>query len=154
MGYMVGLVGVDCAHLATRSSNQALYGNVGLVSIILIKLFPLISTPMRIYTSPYPAPTLPTTSIFSYLFPEKPSDSPLPAHDPDSAAFIDGLTGRTLSRRDVEDGALRLASGLKSRGLGKGSTALIIGPNSLEWIVGAFGLLAAGVCCSPANTAL
>jgi len=109
---------------------------------------------MRIYKSHYPAPTLPKTSVFNYLFPDNPADSVLPRHDPDSPAFIDGLTGRILTRRELEDSALRLASGLQARGLGKGSTVLMIGPNSLDWIIGAFGLQAAGVCASPANTAL
>lgn len=109
---------------------------------------------MRIYKSPHPDPPLPACSIFHYLFPEKPSDSPLPTFNPDDVAYIDGLTGRTLTRREVEDNALRLSTGLRSRGIGRGSTALLIGPNSLEWIVAGFGLQAAGVCVSPANTAL
>lgn len=107
-----------------------------------------------IYTSRYPAPPLPKTSIFHYLFPERPEDSPIHVHPPSTPAFIDGKTGTTLTRGELEDSALRIATGLRNLGIGKGSTALLIGPNSLDWIVAAYGLQAAGVCVSPANTAL
>lgn len=107
-----------------------------------------------IYTSHLPVPPLPKTSIFHYLFPESPSDSPIHVHPPSTPAFIDGPTGRTLTRGELEDGALRIAAGLRSLGIGRRSTALLIGPNSLDWVLAAYGLQAAGVCVSPANTAL
>lgn len=107
-----------------------------------------------IYTSHHPVPPLPESSVFHYLFPERPGDSPIHVHPPSTTAFIDGPTGRTLTRGELEDGALRIATGLRALGIGRGSTALLIGPNSLEWVLAAFGLQAAGVCVSPANTAL
>ncbi|EKD02051.1 AMP binding protein [Trichosporon asahii var. asahii CBS 8904] len=96
-----------------------------------------------IYTSHHPVPPLPKTSVFHYLFPERPGDSPIHVHPPSTPAFIDGPTGRVLTRGELEDGALRIATGL--RDLGIQGTALLIGPNSLDWVLAAYGLQAAGV---------
>lgn len=109
---------------------------------------------MRIYKSPHPVPPLPETGVFHYIFPERAGDSPNKTYPAEHPAFIDGPTGRVLTRGELEDSALRLASGLRDLGAGRGSTALLIGPNSLDWIVAAYGLQAAGACVSPANTAL
>lgn len=107
-----------------------------------------------IYESDYPVPSvLPKSSLVSYLFPEKRGDSPLESFDPSLPAYIDGLDGRVLTRGELEDGALRLASGLKDLGLKRGDVACIWGLNSLEWIRAAFGCMAAGICVSPANYA-
>lgn len=110
---------------------------------------------MTIYTSHVPAPPLPELSVFSYLFPSREGQSPVPAaaRDPALTMYIDGLTGRELTRGEIEDGALRVATGLKKRGVKRGDTALIFSPNSLDWVVGAYALQAGGVTASPANVA-
>lgn len=108
---------------------------------------------LRIYESDFPAPFLPQTSIFDYLFPDRPGVSPLPQFDPALPAFIDGRDGRTLSRGQLKDNALRLAAGLHLLGVNRGSTACLWGYNSLEWIQAAYGGLAAGVTVSPCNYA-
>jgi acyl-coenzyme A synthetase/AMP-(fatty) acid ligase len=109
---------------------------------------------MRIFKSQIADPPLPQTSLFQYVFPQAPGDSPLTPPPRDAPAFIDGLNGKVLTRGELEDSALRLAGGLAARGIGRGQTALLIGPNSLSWIIAAFGLQAGGICVSPANTAL
>lgn len=110
--------------------------------------------PEIIYESDYTPPAvLPRSSLFRYLFPDTPGESPLPPFDPALPAYIDGLDGRVLSRGELEDGALRLASGLASLGLKRGDVACLWGMNSLEWIRAAFGCMAAGLCVSPANYA-
>ncbi|TXT13392.1 hypothetical protein VHUM_00759 [Vanrija humicola] len=108
---------------------------------------------MTIYTSDIPVPPLPKVGTFTYFFPEKEGDSPLPAavRDPNLVSFIDGLTGRELKRGELEDKALRFASGLRSIGIGRGQTTCLFAPNSLEWIIALFGFQAAGVCTSPPN---
>lgn len=106
-----------------------------------------------IYTSDLPAPPLPRTSFFNYVSPSSAADSPLQRFDPSLPAYVDGITGRTLTRGQVHDGALRLAGGLKKLGVKRGDTACLWGPNSVEWAQAAFGVLAAGVVLSPANSA-
>ncbi|KAG8689321.1 hypothetical protein FRC09_012474, partial [Ceratobasidium sp. 395] len=69
-------------------------------------------------------------------------------------AFIDAVNGRTLSRRDVRGLSLRLAYGLRNvLGTKRGDTVMIFSPNSLIWPVAMLGCVAAGLKCSPANSA-
>lgn len=116
--------------------------------------------PPIIYDAPYAAPFFPQQSIFQYLFPEAPGVSPLEAFDESLPAFIDGKTGRTLSRGELKDAALRLGAAMRGvelggvgegMGLKKGDVACIWGFNSLEWVVAAYGCLAGGVTLSPGN---
>ncbi|CAK9779667.1 acetyl-CoA synthetase-like protein [Cutaneotrichosporon oleaginosum] len=105
-----------------------------------------MSSPV-IYTSEHAVPALPRLGLFQYLFPAEPVfDSSLPA-------FIDGIDGREISRAELEDEALRLASGLRALGMQRGDTACIWGLNSLEWVRAAYGCLAAGIAVTPANFA-
>jgi long-subunit acyl-CoA synthetase (AMP-forming) len=91
--------------------------------------------------------------LFDYLFPKKGNQSPLPVYDRKLPAYIDGLDGRTITRGQLEDEALKMASGLKAIGIKKGDTACLWGLNSLEWVRAAFGCMAAGVTISAANAA-
>lgn len=116
-------------------------------------LFPHHPARMTIYKPDFPEPTLVESSLFEYLFPQKAGDSPLPTFEKKLPAYIDGLTGRTLSRGDVEDNALQLATGIRGLGLKKNDVACLWGTNSLEWTQAAFGCMAAGLCISPANYA-
>ncbi|ELU40892.1 AMP binding protein [Rhizoctonia solani AG-1 IA] len=101
-----------------------------------------------IYKSAYPDCIIPRESVFSKLFPKNPE------FDEDLPAFIDAVTGRTLSRGDVKDLSLRLAYGLqKTLGIQRGDTIMIFSPNSLIWPVAMLGCIAAGLKCSPANSA-
>lgn len=108
---------------------------------------------MTIYTSNYPVPHLPKSSMFHYLFPQEAGDSPLPFHPPGLPAFIDGISGRELTRAEIEDSALRLITGLNDLGLKRDDVACIWSLNSLEWIQALFGCMAAGLVVSPANQA-
>ncbi|CUA71783.1 AMP binding protein [Rhizoctonia solani] len=102
----------------------------------------------RIYKSTYPDRTIPRESVFSKLFPKNPEyDETLPA-------FIDALNGRTVSRGEVKALSLRLAYGLqRTLGIKRGETIMIFSPNSLIWPVAMLGCIAAGLKCSPANSA-
>ncbi|KAL5639027.1 hypothetical protein ACGC1H_003414 [Rhizoctonia solani] len=102
----------------------------------------------RIYKSAYSDCIIPRESVFSKLFPKKPEfDEALPA-------FIDAVNGRALSRGDVKDLSLRLAYGLqRTLGVKRGETVMIFSPNSLVWPVAMLGCIAAGLKCSPANSA-
>lgn len=103
--------------------------------------------PEVIYTSDHPVPPLPESSLFTYLLPDNDQfDASLPA-------FIDGFTGRTLSRGDLKDSALRIATGIRGLGLKQHDVGMLWATNSIEWAQAAYGMMAAGVCVSPANYA-
>lgn len=106
-----------------------------------------------IYKSDIPAPALPEMSLFEYLFPTRANQSPLPTYNRRRPAYIDGIDARTISRGQLEDEALRIASGLQKLGMRKGDTACLWGLNSLEWVRAAYGCMAAGITVSPANAA-
>lgn len=105
-----------------------------------------------IWKSTIPAPELPESSLIQYLIGGA-GQTPLQQFDDSLPAFIDGFTGKALTRGQLKDGALRLAGALGKLGLGKGSTVCIWGPNSVNWARAAFGAMAAGVTISPANAA-
>jgi acyl-coenzyme A synthetase/AMP-(fatty) acid ligase len=105
--------------------------------------------PEIIYESDHPKPdALPECSLWDYLFG---GESPLQKFDAALPAYIDGLDGRVLSRADVVDGALRLATGVRALGAKRGDVALLWGLNSLEWARAIYGSFAAGLTVSPAN---
>ncbi|CAK9782663.1 acetyl-CoA synthetase-like protein [Cutaneotrichosporon oleaginosum] len=111
--------------------------------------------PPRIYHSDYPVPILPAISVFHYLFPPTPTASVYPqgSWSPSLPAFIDGVSSRVLSRGELRETALRVADGLRRLGVKPGDAATIWGANSLEWVLAAYGCVAAGVVVSPANAA-
>src|SRR5713226_1633945 len=62
----------------------------------------------------------------------------------DKPALIDGPTGRTLSYRQLADGARRAAAGLAKRGFGKGDVLAIYCPNLPEYAIVFLGVAMAG----------
>ena len=94
------------------------------------------------------APPLPECSLFDYIFPPNRDKN-----DDTLTGFIDGLTGRKVTRGQVYDSALRLARGLQKLGLDKGDVACIHGLNSVEWVNALMGCQAARMIVSPANYA-
>lgn len=100
-----------------------------------------------VYKSETPPTPLPKCGIFEYHF-EKNTK-----YDPKLPAYIDPVRHRVLTRGEVKDKALRLATGLRSLGVKRRDVATIWSANSLEWIMAAWGSLAAGVTVSPANAA-
>ncbi|CAK9779550.1 unnamed protein product [Cutaneotrichosporon oleaginosum] len=97
-----------------------------------------------IYTSDYPEPFLPSMSLFHYLFPDGPAVSPLPSFDPSLPCAIDAATGRSVSRGELEDTALRLGQGLRDAGMKRGDVVNLFSPNSIEFAFATWGAIAAG----------
>ncbi len=62
----------------------------------------------------------------------------------DKPALIDGPTGRTLTYRQLVDGARRTAAGLAKRGFGKGDVLAIYCPNLPEYAIVFLGVAMAG----------
>jgi len=79
-----------------------------------------MSSQPHIYTSPHPPVTLAEESVFSYIFPEQPK------FPEESLAFIDAVSGRSFTRGQLRDNALRLGWGLKNKlGLKRGDTVMV-----------------------------
>lgn len=110
-------------------------------------------TMAHIISSPHPHPSLPRSSVFDYLFPPPNVKEYYPKPDPKSVAFIDGLSGEEVTRGEVEEQALKLASGLKGLGVKRGDVGMTFGFNSLFYINAIMGIQAAGAVVSPANAA-
>ncbi|MFO1305082.1 MAG: AMP-binding protein [Burkholderiales bacterium] len=70
---------------------------------------------------------------------------------PDKPALIDGPSGRTLTYRDVESGARRIAASLARRGFRQGDVFAIFLPNVPEYALVFHGVLMAGGVVTTAN---
>ncbi|KZT25992.1 AMP binding protein [Neolentinus lepideus HHB14362 ss-1] len=106
---------------------------------------------MKIYTSPYPAPALPKCSAFTYIF--SGSDFECTEH---KTAFIDTVTGRTISRGDFKALCLQWGYGLRNEFSGlkvkRGDTVMIFSPNSFAFPLLLHGSVAAGLRVTLANS--
>jgi acyl-CoA synthetase (AMP-forming)/AMP-acid ligase II len=109
---------------------------------------------MTIYTSPYPSISNPDESIFTFLFW---SHNQFPDNTP---AFIDGPSGRVITRGELKGLALTLGWGIRNSftnlggiPLTRGDTVMIFSPNSIAWPVMVFSCVAAGLRITLANTA-
>src|SRR6266545_7113944 len=69
----------------------------------------------------------------------------------DKPALVDGPTGRTLTYRQLVDGARRPAAGLAQRGFGKGDVLAIYCPNLPEYALAFYGVLLAGGTATTIN---
>lgn len=73
---------------------------------------------------------------------------------PDKVAFIDALTGATLTYGQLAEQSHRFANALRERGIGPESRVLLAMLDTLEWPVAFLGSILAGVVPIAANTLL
>ncbi|KAI0262550.1 hypothetical protein BC834DRAFT_828774 [Gloeopeniophorella convolvens] len=104
-----------------------------------------------IYKSSSPGFEVVSESLWTFLFETT-------KHDPALPAYIDAVTGRTHSRRDIRNLSLEFAHGIRTRlsegnRLFRGDTAMIFSPNSFAWPIAFYGFIAAGVRVTLANSA-
>ena len=110
---------------------------------------------MAIYRSPIPDIDLPDESLFTFLFEGK-VDREIPGTIP---LFIDGPTGRSITRSEFKTACLSLGWGLTNvfpKKLGgveitRGEVVMIFSPNSFAWPFALFGSIAAGFTTTLAN---
>lgn len=110
----------------------------------------------KVYESDIYPPHVPRDSVFNYLWPQKEKGEIAefyPRPDPQSIAFIDGITGRRLYREEIPTRSMWLSSGMRKNGFQRGDTACIFGQNSLEWVEANFAIQALTSITSPANYA-
>ncbi|KAF9268693.1 AMP binding protein [Marasmius fiardii PR-910] len=109
----------------------------------------------KIYTPDVPAVSIPSESIATHLFTPHPGCPSHfigrhPGHRP---AFVDTLTGTTITRAQLKSLAFQLGHGLNTIGARRGDTILVFSPNSLAYPVVVLGAIAAGIRCTLANPA-
>ncbi|KAI0345623.1 acetyl-CoA synthetase-like protein [Trametopsis cervina] len=103
-------------------------------------------------SSPYPKVTVPQTSYYQHVLTKSKEFSP------GSPAFIDGITGETLTRGEVEKECFLLASAFRNVhkkglvGLNKGSVVLFFSPNTTLYPRIQFALGAAGIVPGHTNS--
>jgi long-chain acyl-CoA synthetase len=71
--------------------------------------------------------------------------------NPDGEAVVE-VDGPRLTFRELEDGASRVAGGLRAAGVGRGDRVAIRLGNGVDWVLGFFGTLMAGGVAVPVNT--
>lgn len=110
-----------------------------------------------IYPSLLPSVKISPKSIFTHLFAPD-GHGNIGGYPGSSPAFIDAETSTTISRATLRSLALSLAYGLTNPcgptlPLSKGDTVLFLSPNSIVYPVATFGIVAAGLRCTFANSA-
>ena len=89
-----------------------------------------------------PAPHVPDLALPEFLLGGHPADAP---------AVVDGPTGRVLTYGGLRAGVRRAAAGFAATGLRPGEVVALLAPNSPEWLVAAYGAMAAGGVVSGVN---
>ncbi|KAI7855022.1 hypothetical protein BDC45DRAFT_507555 [Circinella umbellata] len=104
---------------------------------------------MTIFTSKYPSIPTPHTGIIQTLFETKVQNE-----NSDRVCYIDVLTGRELTFRQLKDMVYRFGAGLQDVcGFKRGDVLALYAPNLVDYAVPVFGTIAAGGVVSPANPA-
>ncbi|PFH52098.1 hypothetical protein AMATHDRAFT_74397 [Amanita thiersii Skay4041] len=107
-----------------------------------------------IYTSSVASVPVVERSLYTHMFSS--SDPNLVGEFPGSApAFIDAVSGTTITRAGLKRLTLAFGFGIRNHlqtTAKRGDTVLIYSPNSLHWPVVVFGLVAAGLRCTLANS--
>ncbi|MFC9473015.1 AMP-binding protein [Nocardia sp. NPDC056952] len=96
-----------------------------------------------IFTSPYPAVDLPSTSVYDYVF------GGLPDTDGERIAVVDGADRITYAqlRSDVD----RFAGALAARGIGPGDVVALHAPNGIGFVIAFHAILRAGATATTIN---
>jgi acyl-CoA synthetase (AMP-forming)/AMP-acid ligase II len=95
--------------------------------------------------SPHPDVEIPAVSLGEFLFDGRSDD------DADVAAFVDGVTGESLSFGELHARVLRVAAALAERGIGRGDVVALHAPNSPSWATVFHGVLRANAVVTSVN---
>jgi len=97
-----------------------------------------------IIRSPYPDVAIPEISLPAFVLEQAEERG-------DAPAVIDGLTGRTLSYRDLATEVRRVAAGLQAHGVSKGDVLALCSPNRPEFVITYFAAATAGAVITTMN---
>lgn len=99
---------------------------------------------MLIHESTRPVIALPRVALTDFVFEQT-------DQWPDAPAFIEGLTGRVVTFREIRDLSRRVSVALATRRLTKGDVVAIYCPNIPEYATILHGAAPLGVICTTAN---
>ena len=95
--------------------------------------------------SPHPDVQIPPVSLWEFLFADGFGEHA------GSAAFVDGVTGASLTFGELHEQVLRVAAALAERGVGRGDVVAVFAPNSPWWPVVFHGVLRANAVVTTVN---
>jgi acyl-CoA synthetase (AMP-forming)/AMP-acid ligase II len=95
--------------------------------------------------SPHPDVEIPAVALPEFLF------GAGAGADADTPAFVDGLTGASLTFGELHDQVCRVAAALEQRGIGRGDVVALHAPNSPAWPVVFHGVLRANAVVTSVN---
>lgn len=164
IAYSLRSIGHSPVTTRTQRRGAASVGGIRWTSTNATNASQRSNTPQRIYKSslrqrPLPQPT----SIFHYHFPEKEEPVPNPEYADNLPAYIDGISGKKLSRKEVRESALALGYSLIHGqtqnpwpAAAPGDVVFILSPNSLHYPIIFFAcqsaLLVPTLCNSSATS--
>jgi len=99
-----------------------------------------------IIRSPYPDVVVPEVSLPAFVLEQAEERG-------DAPAVIDGLTGRTLTYRDLASAVRRVTAGLQAHGVAKGDVLALCSPNGPEFVITYFAAASAGAVITTMNPA-
>ncbi|KAF8333014.1 uncharacterized protein EI90DRAFT_3145249 [Cantharellus anzutake] len=114
-----------------------------------------------VYKSPHADVNVPEHNVYTHILPS-PTHAPHPnrmftrkmaLQAEDQIALVDALTGERYTRAQLRRRTEALSTSLREMGLKKGSSVMIISPNSIEYPVVTLASLAAGLVPSFVNPA-
>ena len=97
-----------------------------------------------IFQSPYPDVTIPDSSVTNFALQRS-------AEFSEKTALIDGSSGATISYGELSSSIRKAASGLASRGFGKGDVLAIYSPNCIAYPIAFHGAAYAGGVVTTVN---
>jgi acyl-CoA synthetase (AMP-forming)/AMP-acid ligase II len=97
-----------------------------------------------IFRSPYPAIDIPEVAVTPFVL----RHAKRLANKP---AFVDGLSGETLTYGQLATSVERVAAGLVERGFDKGDVFAIIAPNSIDYAIAFHAIATIGGIAAPLN---
>lgn len=95
--------------------------------------------------SPYPDVDIPAVSLPEFLFGDD-----LGGHAA-VPAFVDGVTGESVTFAELRGQVLRIAAALAERGIGHGDVVALFAPNSPAWAAAFHGVLRANAMLTSVN---
>jgi acyl-CoA synthetase (AMP-forming)/AMP-acid ligase II len=97
-----------------------------------------------VISSPYPDMSVPEQSLAAFVLAGA-------SERGDKPALVDGITGRTLSYRELGTQVLRVDHGLRRRGVRRGDVLAMCCPNSPDFAVAYYAALSAGAVVTTIN---
>jgi acyl-CoA synthetase (AMP-forming)/AMP-acid ligase II len=99
-----------------------------------------------VFKSPLPDVAIPEVTVHGLI-------DAMTAEHSERTALIDGVSGRSITYRELGEASERVAAGLTAVGVQPGDTVALSAPNSVDWPIAALGVIRAGGVLTGTNPA-